>query len=488
VTALAAGSPDAGDGALPLVLQKSLLPRLDVTLLFTVGSAHDPAGKEGLAALTAAMIADGGSTTLTIDQINAALYPIAGSFTARADKEMTTFTGAVHRDEWARFFGTTLPQLLDPGFRDEDFARLKDAQLNALTQDLRSNNEEELGKERLQTNLFRGTPYGHVALGTVAGIRAITIDDVRRFAREMYTRANLTVGVSGDAPDEMLRALRASLARLPAGTPAPRVAVTGTRPSGLDVEILEKDTRSTAMSLGLPIDVTRAHPDFVALSVARAWLGEHRISSGQLFQRIREIRGLNYGDYAYIEAFPRGMFQFFPDPNIARQRQIFEIWIRPVVPVNAHMTLRIALHELDALIRNGLTREQFETTRDYLLSNVYVMTAEQDQQLGYALDSAWYGIGEYTAFMRDGLRRLTLDDVNAAIKRHLSASDLSIVFITQDAAALKQALVADEPSSIKYDGEKPASLFDEDRVIGATKLHISPDHVRITPIDEVFAR
>jgi zinc protease len=488
VTALAAGSPGAAGESLHLVLQKSLLPRLDVKLLFTVGSAQDPTGKEGLAALTAAMIAEGGSTTRTIDQINAALYPMAGSFTARVDKEMTTFTGAVHRDEWARFFGTTLPQLLDPGFRDEDFARLKDAQLNALTQDLRSNNEEELGKERLQTNLFRGTPYGHVTLGTVAGIRAITIDDVRRFARERYTRANLTAGVSGDAPDEMLRALRASLARLPAGTSTPRVAVAGTRPSGLDVEILQKDTRSTAISLGLPIDVTRAHPDFVALSVARAWLGEHRISSGQLFQRIREIRGLNYGDYAYIEAFPRGMFQFFPDPNIARQRQIFEIWIRPVVPVNAHMTLRIALHELDALIRNGLTREQFETTRDYLLSNVYVMTAEQDQQLGYALDSAWYGIGEYTAFMRDGLRGLTLDDVNGAIKRHLSASDLSIVFITQDAAALKQALVADEPSSIKYDGEKPASLFDEDRVIGATKLHIAPDHVRITPIEEVFAQ
>ncbi len=488
VTALSAGSPATSDASLHLVLQKSLLPRLDVKLLFTVGSAHDPAGKEGLGALTAAMIADGGSTTLTIDQINAALYPMAGNFTARVDKEMTTFTGAVPRDEWARFFGTTLPQLLDPGFRDEDFARLKDAQLNALTQDLRSNNEEELGKERLQTNLFRGTPYGHVALGTVAGIRAITIDDVRRFAREMYTRANLTVGVNGDAPDEMLRALRVSLARLPAGTPAPRVAVTGTRPSGLDVEILEKDTRSTAISLGLPIDVTRAHPDFVALSVARAWLGEHRISSGQLFQRIREIRGLNYGDYAYIEAFPRGMFQFFPDPNIARQRQIFEIWIRPVVPVNAHMTLRIALHELDALIRNGLTPAQFETTRDYLLSNVYVMTAEQDQQLGYALDSAWYGIGEYTAFMRDGLRRLTVDQVNAAIKRHLSASDLSIVFITQDATALKQALVADGPSSIKYDGEKPASLLDEDRVIGAIKLHIAPDKVRITPIDEVFAR
>ena len=39
---------------------------------------------------------------------------------------------------------------------------------------------------------------------------------------------------------------------------------------------------------------------------------------------------MNYGDYAYIEAFPRGMFQFFPDPNIARRAQLFEVWIRPV--------------------------------------------------------------------------------------------------------------------------------------------------------------
>ena len=97
---------------------------------------------------------------------------------------MTTFTGIIHRDHWQTFLGTVLPQLLDPGFRDEDFKRLKDAQLNALVQDLRSNNEEELGKERLQTNIFRGTPYGHVALGTVAGLNAITLDDVRQFAQD----------------------------------------------------------------------------------------------------------------------------------------------------------------------------------------------------------------------------------------------------------------------------------------------------------------
>lgn len=43
-------------------------------------------------------------------------------------------------------------------------------------------------------------------------------------------------------------------------------------------------------------------------------------------------------------------------------------------------------------------------------------------------------------------------------------------------------------SPIKYDGEKPKALLDEDQVIGALKLNIAPDKVKITPIGEVFAR
>jgi len=473
---------------LRLIRQKSVLPQLDVKLFFAVGSAHDPAGKEGLAALTAAMIADAGSRAATIEQIEAALYPIAGSFSGRVDKEMTTFTGMIHKDRWRTFLGMVLPQLLEPGFRESDFTRLKDAQLNALIQNLRSNNEEELGKERLQTNIFKGTPYGHVSLGTVAGITAVTLDDVKNFAKMMYTRANLTIGLSGDVPEDMWTSLRAALGALPEGPAAVKPAVHASKAAGIDVEILEKDTRATAISFGFPIDVTRAHPDFAALSIVRAWLGEHRIASGRLYQRIREIRGMNYGDYAYIEAFPRGMFQFFPDPNVARQQQIFEIWIRPVVPANGHMALRIALYELGQVIQNGLTNEQFEVTRDYLMNNVYVMTARQDQQLGYALDSQWYGIGEFTGTVRQALQSLTVQQVNAAITRHLSARDFSAVIITKDAAGLRQALVTDAFSPIRYDGEKPKALLDEDQVIGNLKLGLDQARVKITPIAEVFAK
>ena len=216
-----------------VLLQKSQSPLVNVKLLFNAGSAQDPAGKEGLTALTAAMLTDAGSSALTIEEIEERLYPIAGSFGARTDKEMTVITGVIHRDNWQRFMNIVLPQLLSPGWRAEDFERLKTRQQNALVQDLRSNNEEELGKERLQTNIFRGTPYGHVALGTEAGLRSITLDDVKAFARQAFTRAKLTVGVSGDAPDELVRELRARLGGLP-GEPllrAPRSPVSSRRAS-----------------------------------------------------------------------------------------------------------------------------------------------------------------------------------------------------------------------------------------------------------------
>jgi len=49
-------------------------------------------------------------------------------------------------------------------------------------------------------------------------------------------------------------------------------------------------------------------------------------------------------------------------------------------------------------------------------------------------------------------------------------------------------LLADAFSPIKYDGEKPQSLLDEDKVIGARKLGIRPENIRITPVEQVFDR
>jgi zinc protease len=439
------------------------------------------------------MIVEAGSERQRIDEINRALFPLAASFGAQVDREMTVFTGVAHADTLERFLEIALPQLLEPGFREEDFARLKAQQLNALTQDLRANNEEELGKERLQQLIFAGTPYGHPTLGSVRGIESIALDDVKAFVREWYVRVSLTVGLSGAFPEGFRERLLERLEQLGGGRGSDRSFTVSARSlggqgtSGMRVEIVEKETRSTAISFGHAIDVTRSHPDFVALWLARAWLGEHRASVGRLYNRIRELRGMNYGDYAYIEAFPRGMYQFQPDPNLARRAQIFEVWIRPVPPEQAVFALKLALFELERLIEEGLSEEDFEATREYLGKNVFVMTKTQDQQLGYALDQEWYGLPEYTGWMREQLAGLTRERVNEAIRRHLSARDIQVVMITRDAAGLQEQLLSDAPTEMSYDAPKPPEVLEEDRVVGARKLGLRPEDVVITRVEDVFA-
>lgn len=472
-----------------VVVQRSKSPQVVMKLLFDAGSADDPIGKEGLAALSAAMISNAGSDVLTLPEIQKMLYPIAGSFGSQVDKEMTVFEGSIHRNNLDEFSAIVLDMLLSPGMRADDLKRNQESQKNRLLVDLRANNDEELGKERLAANLFRGTPYGHPVLGTGAGIDAIGAADVKAFMASQYTLANLTIGLSGDIPEGFLQRLQEDLAsRLPRGRRAATEVPAATRSNGLSINIIEKDTRATAISLGHPIDVTRSHDDYVALYLARTWLGEHRSSMSHLYQRIREIRGMNYGDYAYIEAFPNGGGSFFPPANVGRRAQIFEIWIRPVPPEQAHMALRIALHELQDLIVGGLTEEEFLSTREYLMKNVFLLTDGQSNNLGYAMDSRWYGIPEYTKYMRDSLNKLTVDDVNKAIREHLSYESLSVVMITKDAEGLREQLLLDAFSPMVYNSEKPKELLAEDQVIGARRLYLSPDDVVITKVEDVFAK
>jgi zinc protease len=469
------------------VLQPNRSPLVTFRILFMTGSAFDPEGKEGVAALTAAMLAEGGSRRMTYEQITDAFYPMATSFDWQVDKEMTVFSGTTHLDNLDRYYSIISQMLLDPGFRQEDFTRLKTDAINFLKVSLREANDEELGKEQLYNAIYASHPYGHHNMGSLSALERLTIEDVRAFYGQHYSRSNLVLGMAGGYPTAFVNKVQADFNKLPANPgyakksyPAPRVD------QGMRIEIIKRDTRSTGISLGFPIGVTRRDPDWPALAVVASYFGQHRSSNSYLYQRLRELRGLNYGDYAYIEYFPRGMFQFQPDPNLGRTQQIFQIWIRPVEPQNGHFTLRAALYEYDKLVRDGMSKETFEATRDFLLKNINILTSTQDANLGYALDSRYYGIPNFNTYMRERLSRLTLQDVNNAIQRHLKSDRMRIVMVTKDAEGLRDAIINNRPSPIKYNAPKPDDILAEDKVIQEYRINVKPEDVVIVPVERVF--
>jgi zinc protease len=461
-------------------------PLVSINLLFATGAAVDAPGKKGLAQLTASMIVDGGSQARTYRDLTELRYPLAAGFGAQVDKEMLRFGSVVHKDNLAKWSALALEQLLTPGFKDEDFQRVKTTLINAIRSDLRGNNDEELAKEVLYETIYGAAhPYGTLTMGDVSDIEKLTLTDVKDFYRAQLTQANLTLGVSGGYDAAWLADFKHALTKLPVGA---KTSIALTKPPhlvGRHAVVVQKETASVAVSLGFPLEVKRGDPDWVALWLARSWLGEHR-QGGHLFNRIREVRGMNYGDYAYIEYFPRGMFQFFADANMARQQQLFQIWIRPLRTNNdAVFATRVALFELDKLIRNGLTAEEFSKQRQFLSKFVSQMAKTQAQQLGVALDSRYYGTAMFADYVRSELRKLTVADVNRAIRKHLQTKNVQFVFVAKDAADLEKRLTSSAPSPITYPTPKP-ELAAEDAVLEKSPLHFAAGSVRTLPVSEVF--
>lgn len=462
-------------------------PLVSLRIAFRTGSVDDPAGRNGLNALTALMIGAGGTETLGYDELVEVLYPWSASISAQYDKEVTTITGRVHRDHLEPFYAIMRDLIAAPRFDPSDFERNRERLRNGVVATLRGNDDEELGKEALNSLLYRGHPYEAPTMGTEEGLEAIVLEDVRAFHARQYTRDNFLAGAAGGYPPGFVERIESDLRdRLPAGG-SPREALPAPRAlEGVELLVVEKEALATAISIGFPLDVTRADDDFYPLLVANSYFGEHRTFNGLLMNRMRGERGLNYGDYSYIENFIQAGGSRLPVPNIPRRQQFFSIWIRPVPHHNAHFALRQALRELRRLVEQGLSQADFEATRDFLVnySRLYVQTT--DRRLGYLLDARLYDAGFLVDEIAARLPRLTVDDVNAAIRRRLRFDDLAVAVVTSDAQAFAERLLANEPSPPTYNVAVGEEILAEDAEIIEYPIPFNPERVRIVPVREMF--
>jgi zinc protease len=475
----------AASAQIRVVQLPSKSPLVTFRFVFTTGAASDPVEKPGLAALTALMIAEGGTKDLTYKQIADAMFPMAASFHMQVDKEMTAFIGETHVDNLAAYYKLVRARLLEPGWREDDFARVRDNAINSIKVGLR-NNDEELAKEVLAADIYAGGTYGHYNYGTVSSLEKMTLDDVKQFYRIHYSQSNLFLGIAGGFSPSFLEGMKKDFHALPEGAGFhPRNKPPAPIPTNRAV-IVDKDTRSVAFSIGFPILTTRALQEYPAMLLAASYLGQHRMSGGLLYEQMREKRGLNYGDYAYIEHFPLGMYAMEPPPNVARSQQMFQIWIRPVEPPTAKFALRLAVYELDKFVKEGMSQEAFERTRDFLVKYVNVLTRTKSAELGYAIDSIWYGTPNYNEMIKTAMAKLTREDVNRFIKIRLRAQKLVIVAVSKNGEDLKKQLASDDPSPMVYNSPKPDSITEVDKIVENYPLNLKPENIKVVPVTDVF--
>lgn len=492
-------------GSNSIITIASPSPLIDLKIMVQAGSADDPAGKEGVAAMVSDAMVEAGfgdpNAPVTKEKLAEITRPWgdAAMPSARVDKQVTTISATVPKSAFPQFVNQVLkPMLNQPLWDAKEIDRLRTESLSSITSRLRFEQQEMLGLETLDNYVMAGTPLDHLTLGTVAGLKGVTKDDLAAYFKRYYTAGNMTVALSTNDP-QTLKLVQSALPAGPAVEHERKFQPEAIK--GRQVLIVTTPNAiATGLHAGFPITVKRGDPDYWPLFVATTYFGAHRDDFSLLYQLIRQARGYNYGDYAYMEYYAYRPYSMFPPPGSPRDAQYYSLWIRPVGHQYTHFIMKAMTAELDRFVKEGMTPEQVERSKTKARV-LYLNYAENtERQLGYKLDDTFYGMKNGNGYIDGMLKNIdavTPDQVNAAIKKYLQVGNLKYVIVTNEKNADQLATDIANNTNItsktneEYHISEPIpedkqKMLKQDEQWKAYPLNIARENIRIVKSDRLF--
>jgi predicted Zn-dependent peptidase len=392
----------------------------------------DPAGKEGVAAVTAALLRRG-TATRSADQFAEELDFIGGSFNAGSSVDATTVSAEFMKKDLAKGLELTADALLRPAFIAEEVTK----QIKQRVDGLKSAKDRAAGVIGTYYNayLYGTHPYARPAGGDEVSLAAITRDDVVRFYQTAYTPGSTVLAVAGDfVTADLEKQLTALLGAWPA-KPAPALAVPdAVATAGRRLLLVDKpDATQTYFRIG-NVGISRTNPDRVLVEIVNTLFGGRFTSMINTELRIKS--GLTYGaSSSFAEWKARGPFAI----NSYTRNESTE------------KALDLTLATLRRLHEKGITEDELKSAKSYLKGQ-FPPDIETSNQLAATLaELVANGLDEreittYYAKI-DGA---TPADITRVIKQYFPGDNLVFVLIGKaaeiEAVARKYAPTVDRKS------------------------------------------
>ena len=270
-------------------------PVISFVLQVEGGSGADPAGRDGLAAVTADLV-DEGTGALSALDVADALARIGGEYDVTVAPDVNTFmltTLTRFAERGAALFSDLIAR---PSLREVDFARVRQLRLDRLRQlkDL----APAVAERAFLRLMYDGHPYGHLAIGDDVSLRAMSLDEVAAFHTRLFRPSSATLVVVGAMAHESLLDLASdAFAGWRSGhdgaPPSPAATLDPARPRDRRLAVVPREgAAQSELRIGL-LAVGRNTPDYHALLVMNAVLGGQFVSRVNL--KLREEKGYTYG-------------------------------------------------------------------------------------------------------------------------------------------------------------------------------------------------
>jgi len=276
-------------GAPLYLLEDHAIPLFSLYAVARAGSAYDPEGKEGLAALTASVMRSGGTKTVAAGDVDEKLDFSGAIAQASTDED----SGAINLSCLSRDINTALPLALDiimhPEFEESRIELRKEQVKEAIR---RWNDEpSDIASREFRMLVYGRHPYAHPVIGEPGSMDKISRRDLVSFHEKHFRPSTMIFGIAGDfdgdAVTDIINQALGDEKSARAGLPPP---VTARRERSVDY--IPKTTEQAHIIIG-HLGVRRDNPDFIKLMVMNEILGGGAFSS-RLMERVRTEKGLAY--------------------------------------------------------------------------------------------------------------------------------------------------------------------------------------------------
>jgi predicted Zn-dependent peptidase len=307
-----AGRAAAGEFRLPPVTRVTLenglrlvvaeqreVPLVEMQLVVGAGSAQDPAGDEGVAALTARTLTRGAGARSAVE-LARAIESLGGEVSAGAGTDGTIIGAEFLAEDFARGLGLVRDVVMEPRFEKDEVRRARDDQVSTILATLEQ--PSAVADKCFGAFLYGSHPYGRPTDGRIATVRDLGRGDVRDFYERWYHPNNtIMVLVGAVSPDEAVTAVRQAFGAWKADPEAvPERAAPPPPLAARRVLLVDKpDATQTQIRFG-NVGMKRSDPDYLVASVANTILGGGFTS--RLIEELRIKRSLTYSAWSMFNA------------------------------------------------------------------------------------------------------------------------------------------------------------------------------------------
>jgi zinc protease len=392
------------------LVEDHTLPIVALRFAFPGGAALDPAGKSGLAAMTAALLDEG-----------AGPYDTA-AFKSRLEDLVIDMRFEANRDETGgglRSLKSNLTEAIEllrfaltsPRLEPSAIERVRGELVSSLSQ--QAQNPRALSGRLWMRDAFEDHPYGENVNGSVESIGAITRDDLSGFVARRLRRAGVVIGAVGDVTrDELAALLDRVFGGLPDGIGDIRVADTRPAETGRML-ITRRPVPQSAVTFGQAAP-KRGDPDWYAARLVNDILGGGGFR-GRLMKEIREKRGLAYGVSTDLVSFRHA-----------------GLILGSVATENARVAQSIALirEEWRRMRDEGPTEAELENSKTYLIGSFPLTLDTSDRVASLLVEMQIEKLGIDYLDRRAGLfAAVTLEKARRVANHMLDPDGLSFAVV-----------------------------------------------------------